>query len=173
VIKHIVSVPKPVRVLHSHPWPILESWLGPRSNLSTDKSPVSVGTALAILWLGNTTSKKFWTFKCQDYSYAPCVNHYILSFVYNFNQNDILTSRMIPEVLQTRATKPLFHKNWGWNEKSGSGKSAQGKKKVFLVLRGVAPSVLDLRYLCLDCCCSYSSLNQALLEYDCTNPLNW
>jgi len=104
---------------------------------------------------------------------SPCGNHCILSFVYNFNQNDILTSRMIPEVDQTRATKPQFDKNWGWNEKSRSGKSAQGEKNKFLVLWGDSPLVLDLRYLWLDCCCSYSSLNQALLEYDCTNPLNW
>jgi len=74
------------------------------------ETTVSVGTTLAILWLGNTTSQEF---KCQDYSDAPCGNHHVLSFVYNFNQNDILTSRMIPEVHQTRATKPQFHKNWG------------------------------------------------------------
>ncbi len=53
---------------------------------------------------------EYWTFKCQDYSDAPCGNHRVLSFVYNFNQNDILTLRMIPEVHQTRALSPSFTK---------------------------------------------------------------
>jgi hypothetical protein len=76
------------------------------------------------------TGQEFLTFKSEEYTQMPpCGKHDILSILYVFNPNDILTSaRMIWEVHKTGATEPQFLKNWGWNEKSGSENSTQGKK---------------------------------------------
>jgi hypothetical protein len=62
-----------------------------------------------------------------------CGKHDILSILYVFNPNDILTSaRMIWEKHKTGATEPQFHKNGGWNEKSGYENSTQWEKTSLL-----------------------------------------